>query len=115
MSYKWRPSRTAKREFARKMDEIDEFCNKNGIHQSSSSDSYYFTINGKSYRVSNHTIAASNRHAYDRVTGVQIRPLYHDFDTYDAEITAGKTRIIQIYNDLKSGYELDKRGFRKNK
>ena len=65
--------------------------------------------------VSNHTIAASNRHAYDKVTGVQIRPLYHDFDTYDAEITAGKTRIIQIYNDLKAGYELDKRGFRKNK
>ena len=115
MSFRWKPSKTAKREFAHKMDEIDEFCNENGIQQSRSSDSYYFVVNGKSCRVSNHTTASSNRHAYNKITGEQVRPLYHVDDEYDIEITAGKTRIIQIYNDLKAGYDLDKRGFRKNK
>lgn len=113
MSYRWRPSRTAAREFAQKMDEIDEFCRQNGISQSRSGDSYHFIINGLSCRVSNHTIASSNRHAYDETTGEQLRPLYHLDDEYDVEITAGKTRIIQIYNDLKAGIPLDKRDFRK--
>ena len=115
MSFRWTPSKTAKREFAQKMEEIDKFCEKNGIQQSRSSDSYYFYVNGKSCRVSNHTMALSNRRAYDEATGEQLRPLYHVDDEYDIEITAGKTRIIQIYNDLKAGYELDKRGFRKKK
>lgn len=115
MSFKWKPSKTAKREFAQKMSEIEEFCYQNGIRKSRSGDSYYFTVNGKSCRVSNHTVAASNRRAYDETTGEQTRRLYHLDDEYDIEITAGKTRIIQIYNDLKAGYSLDKRGFRKNK
>ena len=29
--YKWTPSKTAKREFAKKMAEIDEFCKKNNL------------------------------------------------------------------------------------
>lgn len=110
--YRWRPSKTAKREFAQLMSEIDDFCLENGIMQSSSSDSYYFSLDGVSYRVSNHTIEASNRAAFDPLTGVQLRNLYHgtkrDEDT--VYIHASKTRIMQIYNDLKDGYILDGRG-----
>lgn len=110
--YKWRPSKTAKREFAQKMSEIDDFCYANGISQSR--DSYYFTINGKDYRVSNHSVEASNRHAYDEF-GNQKRRVYHPNGREDGTIYihASKTRIIEIYNDLKAGYELDGHGKRK--
>lgn len=110
---KWKPSKTAKREYAQKMNEIDEFCKENGIEQSRTSDSYYFMLNGKKYRVSNHTIEASNRAAFDEFHEKK-RELYHpdgrDDDTI--YITAGKTRIIEIYNDLKNGFDLDGRGRR---
>ena len=114
--YKWRPSASAKREFARKMAEVDEFCAEHGISRSSSSDSYYFTLNNKRYRVSNHTREASNAKAYDEFTGEKWREFYHDLsDTEEIQIFAGKTRIIQIYNDLVDGYELDGRGYVKSK
>lgn len=109
--YKWKPSKTAIREFAKKMEEIDIFCQKNGIVQSSSGDSYYFTINGKKYRVSNHSVDASNRRAYDWM-GNKIRELYHTSITEEGVnyIHASKTRIIEIYNLLTEGYELDGKG-----
>lgn len=111
---RWKPSKSAAREFAEKMDEIKKFCNENGIDYSLSCDSYYFIVNGIKYRVSNHTIEASNYKAYDE-DGNIIRELYHpngrESDTI--YITAGKTRIMDIYNDLKNGYELDKRGNRR--
>ena len=109
--YKWKPSKTAKREFAQKMSEIDEFCEKNGINQSRTSDSYYFTLNGKNYRVSNHTVAASNKGAYDEF-GNKVRDVYHPNGEEEGTIyiTAGKTRLMDIYNDLKNGYKLDRRG-----
>lgn len=113
-SRKWKPSKTAAREFAQKMDEIADFCNRNGISQSSRGDSYYFTVNGKNYRVSNHTVDASNRAAFDELTGEQKRELYHADVTDEIQIFAGKSRIIQIYEDLVSGYDLDRRGNRKN-
>ena len=111
---KWKPSKTAAKEFAQTMNEIDKFCEANGISKSRTSDSYYFTIDGQEYRVSNHTIAASNAHAYN-MYGEQIREKYHsDFEEDDIiYITAGKTRIMDIYNDLKAGYKLDRRGNRK--
>lgn len=95
------------------MNEIDEFCKRNNIHQSLSSDSYYFNLNGKDYRVSNHTVNASNKGAYDS-EGNKIRDEYHpDGEESDVVyITAGKTRLIDIYNDLKNGYKLDRRGNR---
>ena len=115
MAYgRWKPSKSAAIEFAQKMGEIDAFCNENGISASRSNDSYYFTLNGKNYRVSNHSIEASNAKAYDW-KGEQIREKYHD-DVRDDEtvyIHASKTRIIEIYNDLKNGYELDGRGYRR--
>lgn len=110
---KWKPSRTAKREFAQRMNDVDAFCEENGIHQSRSSDSYYFTINGRRYRVSNHSIEASNAAAFDKMSGEQKRNLYHGKREEDTQyIHASKTRIIEIYNDLKAGYKLDGRGQR---
>ena len=111
--YKWKPSKSAKAKFAAQMREIDAFCEENGITASASSDSYYFTINDKQYRVSNHSIEASNRGAYDEL-GQQRRELYHEGGR-DADVIyihASKTRIIEIYNDLAAGYELDGRGNR---
>ena len=114
MGYKWKPSKGKIREFKAKMNEIDNFCIKNGISNSLTNDSYYFIINGQKYRVSNHTIEASNRKAFDRY-GSKVRDCYHgdkrDVDTI--YIHASKTRLIEIYNDLKNGYKLDGRGFRK--
>lgn len=110
---KWRPSKTQKKEFAIKMREIEEFCLENGISTSCSYDSYYFEINDVRYRVSNHTIEASNRAAFDKLTGEQLRPLYH-FESREEDvfyIHAGKTRIIEIYNNLKAGKKLDHRGY----
>lgn len=110
---RWKPSKTAAREFAKEMEEIREFCDKNDIGCSKSMDSYYFTIDGKDYRVSNHSVEASNRGAYDDF-GNQLREKYHKGGRKE-EVTyihAGKTRIEEIYNDLVHGYELDGRGNR---
>ena len=106
--YKWKPSKTQAREFAEKMQEIDNFCKENGISQSSSSDSYYFSINGKNYRVSNHSVESSNARAIN-FAGEQVRELYHENGREEnvVYIHAGKTRIIEIYNNLKQGLELD--------
>ncbi len=95
--YKWKPSKTAKKEFAEKMDEIDEFCEKNKINQSSSSDSYYFALNGVLYRISNHSIKSSPYHSEAE-------------RAYTFCIHASKTRIIEIYNAIKQGKKIDHRG-----
>ena len=113
-NYKWKPSKSKIREFKAKMDEIDEFCIENGISASLTNDSYYFIINGQKYRVSNHSIEASNKKAFNQY-GEKVRDCYHS-DKRDVDtiyIHASKTRLIEIYNDLKNGYELDGRGFRK--
>jgi hypothetical protein len=114
---KWKPSKSKAREFAMKMDKVTEFCNENNITASKSNDSYYFTLNGKNYRVSNHTIEKSNSAAFDADTDFQKRELYHDTKRDDSTvyIHAGKTRIIEIYNDLKAGYELDGKGYKVTK
>lgn len=93
------------------------FAKKTTYKQVKNNDSYYFTLDDKNYRVSNHTIERSNSAAFDADTGFQKRELYHDTkrDDNTVYIHAGKTRIIEIYNDLKAGYELDGRGHRKDK
>ena len=106
MGYKWRPSKKKIQEFKQKMNNIEEFCKEHDIQSSYNNDSYYFEIKGQKYRVSNHTVEASNEHgAY----------LYHpngrEKDTI--YIHASKTRLIEIYNDLVNGYELDGKGYRK--
>lgn len=111
MSYKWKPSKSSKVEFAKKMQEIDKFCDDNNIIASSSNDSYYFELNGQKYRVSNHTIEASNKKAYNEY-GEQVREKYHEEKRKDdvIYIHASKIRIIDIYNKLKDGYVLDGNG-----
>ena len=112
--YTYRPSAAQKKEFHEKMLEIEAFCKKHGISASHNNDSYYFSIKGQRYRVSNHSIEASNRAAFDEYTGEQLRELYHDPELEGdvIDILAGKTRIIDIYNDLVAGYDLDYRGRR---
>lgn len=111
---RWKPSKSSVAQFKKKMDEISDFCNEKGIIQSRGGDSYHFTINNQKYRVSNHTVEASNAAAYR--DGIQIRDVYHEGGKQEdiMYIFAGKTRIIEIYNDLEAGYELDHRGNRKD-
>ncbi len=114
MGRKWKPSKTKAREFAAKMDEIDTFCDEHGISRSASSDSYYFVLNGKKYRVSNHSVESSNARS-ENWLGETVRAKYHPDGREDDTIYihASKTRIMDIYNDLAAGYELDGRGNRK--
>lgn len=114
MGYRYKPSMAKRREFAETMSAVEQFCRENGIARSASSDSYYFTINGQQYRVSNHTIESSNAGAYNWL-GEQTRGKYHDDMRADdvIYIHAGKTRIIDIYNDIAAGWILDGRGNRK--
>ena len=65
--------------------------------------------------MSNHSVEASNAHAYDSF-GEQVRDVYHEVGREEdvKYIHASKTRIIEIYNDLLDGYELDGRGNRIN-
>ena len=108
---RWKPSRTKAREFAAKMEEIDIYCREHGIEQSRTSDSYYFTFNGIKYRVSNHSIEASNAAAYDTLYG-KTRELYHPNGREEGTryIHGSKTRIIEIYEAVTSGKTIDGRG-----
>lgn len=110
----YKPSRAKRTQFAKEMKEIEDFYTKNDIIASRNNDSYYFTLNDINYRVSNHTIEASNKAAFDIDTGIYKRDLYHETKRKDntVYIHAGKTRIIEIYNDLKAGYKLDGKGYR---
>lgn len=101
---KWKPSKTAINEFKNEMNKIETFCKENNIIQSFSGDSYYFTINNQNYRVSNHTIETSNLNSGGK---------WHDDKRRDDTIYihASKTRIIEIYNNLKAGKKLDGRGY----
>lgn len=103
---KWQPSRKAKREFAQKMQEIHDFCTANNISESSTNDSYYFSLNDIDYRISNHSV---ERSVYKDDFGNYYH--YHgdskDYRKGTFCIHASKTRIIEIYTNLKNGYELD--------
>lgn len=114
MFKRYKPSKTRAIQFAMEMDFIRKFCEKNNIQTSKNNDSYYFTLNGTNYRISNHTIEASNKAAFDIDTGMYKRDLYHETERKDDTIYihAGKTRIIEIYNDLKAGYKLNGKGYK---
>ena len=110
MGFKKTFSRSAKAAYAKQMDEIEQFCRENGISNSSTLDSFYFFLNGKYYRVSNHTVEASDSKAVDEI-GNMLRAKYHNGrDAETVYITASKTRIIEIYNNIRAGHQLDKRG-----
>lgn len=105
-------SKTKAREYAIQMADIEKFCQENAIHSSGSLDSFYFVVNGTSYRVSNHTIEASNRGAYDELFQ-KIRDCYHNVELEKdvVKITASKLRLPEIYNALVAGKKLNKRGY----
>lgn len=111
---KWKPSKAKAREYVEKLDELRAFCDEHGISYSGTMDSYYFTVDGRKYRVSNHTVSASNDKAYrlDEMTGemVKVREKYHDPEDDIICITAGKTRLIEVYSNVLTGRQLDKRG-----
>lgn len=108
---KWKPNAAARRQYGEQMENIRRYCQEHGITVSESGDSYYFEIGGTPYRVSNHTVEASNAGAYDE-RGEKVRPLYHPEgrEPGTVYITAGKTRIIEIHTALLAGEQLDSRG-----
>ena len=69
------------------------------------------SIRGVRYRVSNHTVEASNRAAYRR-DGTRRRELYHPDGREEGTvyIHASHFRLPQIYMDLRMGRKLDGRG-----
>lgn len=108
----WTPSKNDKQNYIAQRQELDKFCKDNNISVSMSGDSYYFTIEGQDYRISNHTIEKSDSGMYrnDPYLGnIKVRDSYHtDRDTIS--FTASKLRVPEIYNNLKVGLTLDKRG-----
>lgn len=104
MGYRYSQDKDKKRGFAANMERIDKFCQNNGIRKSACSESYYFTINGQKYRVSNHSVEESNAKAYSS-TGEMVRPLYHPEGELDdvIYIRAGKNKIIEIYKSIRAG------------
>lgn len=112
-SYKWKPSNSAKKEYAIMMSNVEKFCEENHITMSNSN-SFYFTLNGLKYRVSSHSVEASNKTAYDEL-GRYVHPIYHEGGRREdtVYINAGPKRLIEIYNDLKDGWLLDGNGHRK--
>lgn len=74
-----------------KIKEIDAFCKENEISVSGNYSCYEFELDGQRYVVANDKY-------YKKPNAIFFY--------------AGKTRIIEIYNDLKNGYKLDKRAFR---
>ena len=95
----------------RRLSEIRAFCDANGIHCSKTMDSFYFKVRGQAYRVSNHTVEASNKGAIGR-DGRQRRQLYHP-NGREKSVTyihASRFRIMRIFLDIKMGAILDGRG-----
>ena len=105
MSRKWKPSKAKAREFVTKMNEIDDYCTKNGISQSSSSDSYYFSHNGIDYRISNHAVEKSVSSG-----GWKYHGNSEEYRRNTFCIHAGKTRLIEIHKRILSGVAVDHRG-----
>lgn len=92
------------------MREVEEFVKANNIRQAQNGKSFYFELNGKNYRVSNHTVEASNAGAFN-AEGQQVRELYHPNGRgEEVQIFASPTRIIEIYNAIKDSKQVDGRG-----
>lgn len=104
----WKPSKKAASEFREKMDEVEQFLAKTPISASQSRDSFYFTIGGKNYRVSNHSVEKSNDSRSE--AGLDV---YHPHGREENTqyIHASKTRIIEIYQAIAAGHAVDGHGY----
>jgi hypothetical protein len=85
------------------MDEIFDYCVDNNISASFAMDSFYFRVNGKDYRVSNHSVEASckNSHGEYHTSGREEDVTY---------IHASKTRLIDIHKLIAAGINIDANG-----
>ena len=81
---------------------LDDFCRQNGIRQSKSGNSFYFRLNGKSYRVSDHTEQYSNVCSRD-LKGRKIRKCYHGKTSRTNTILAQRSEVKRIYEEIKYG------------
>ena len=105
-------SNEEKRDFAIKMKEITRFCLKNNIQIGTNHNSYTFSLNGKNYIVSNfgtddfkkYIAKLANQGVKEAARYLQI------LEKEIISIQASKLRIMEIYNDLKAGKQLDKNG-----
>ena len=100
-------SNEEKRDFAIKMKEITKFCLKNNIQIGTNHNSYTFSLNGKNYIVSNfkkYIAKLANQGVKEAARYLQI------LEKEIISIQASKLRIMEIYNDLKAGKQLDKNG-----
>lgn len=103
---KWKPSKSAAREFAQTMDTVQSYCDQNGIGYSSKMDSFYFTYEGQKYRISNHSVEASNQGR--RNAGLE--EFHGSRDEY-VNIFASKTRLVEIHQRIVAGLKVNGRGF----
>ena len=77
-------------EYKRKMREIEKFCKENNIKASYNYNNYEFELNGIKYTIQNCATPPSTEN--------------------EVFIYAGKTRLIEIYDCLKAGKKIDRRG-----
>ena len=122
----WKPSEADKAAFKAAMAELETYVKENHIDSSAAQDSFYFDIEGRKFRVSNHSVEKSNRSRCmscplkDELTGCRganmnnfkCTRMYHlggreDGVTY---IHASKTRLVEIHKALLAGQKLDGRG-----
>lgn len=105
-------SNEEKRDFAIKIKEITRFCLKNNIQIGTNHNSYTFSLNGKNYIVSNfgtddfkkYITKLANQGVKEATRYLQI------LEKEIISIRASKLRVMEIYNDLKAGKQLDKHG-----
>ena len=105
-------SNEEKRDFAIKMKEITRFCLKNNIQIGTNHNSYTFSLNGKNYIVSNFGTDDFKKYI-TKLANQGIKEATRYLQILEKEIIsiqASKLRIMEIYNDLKAGKQLDKNG-----
>ena len=115
------PSAEEKEAFKAAMRELEAYVKAEGISASAGYDSFYFEVDDRSYRVSNHSVEASNRNRCDKCQrehgGAPCSEVKHCYvfhkggrDKAVRYIHAGKTRLVGIHKALKAGFKLDGRG-----
>ena len=105
-----------KRNFAIKMKQIIKFCMANKIYMAANYNSYSFWLNGKRYLVTNYNFDDYKKYL-KKLSGqgfapatIYLKMLENEYDDNVIRIQASKLRIMEIYNDLKAGKQLDKNG-----
>ena len=105
-----------KRNFAIKMKQIIKFCMANKIYMAANYNSYSFWLNGKRYLVTNYNFDDYKKYLKKlsnqgfSPAAMYLKMLENEYDDNVIRIQASKLRIMEIYNDLKAGKQLDKNG-----